>query len=80
MADREDLLDWTVQALKALGGKGKIAKIAEYIWNHHEKELRESGDLFFTWQYEMRWAGTRLVQKRKLTKTGDGKRGVWQLI
>ncbi len=60
MATREDLCDWVVEALRAMGGSANIVPICKYIWEHHENELRKSGDLFYTWQYEMRWAGQKL--------------------
>ena len=66
MADRDDLKLWVVQALKSMGGKGSIVDICRHIWENHEAELKASGDLFYTWQYDMRWAGQRLRDDRKL--------------
>ena len=54
MATRQDLMDWVVDALRDSGGEASIVEIARYIWNHREDELRGSGNLFFTWQYDMR--------------------------
>jgi hypothetical protein len=48
MANRLDLEQWLEEALKALGGRGKIPEICKKIWEIHEGELRASGDLFFT--------------------------------
>jgi hypothetical protein len=50
--------------------------IAKWIWEHHEAELRDSGDLFYTWQYDMRWAGTRLSNEGKIVKDRDG----WRIV
>lgn len=79
MASRADLVDWVYQALKAHSGKSKIATVAEHIWEHHEKELAASGDLFFTWQYDMRWAATRLRKTGKMKAAEDSPTGVWEL-
>lgn len=79
MATRHDLEQWVFDALKELGGRGAIARIAERIWNRHEEDLRRSGDLFYTWQYEMRWAGQRLYRSGKLKKKGLSGRGIWEL-
>lgn len=57
VATKHDLQDWVVEALKAHGGAASILDISKHVWTHHERELRESGDLFFTWQYDLRWAG-----------------------
>jgi hypothetical protein len=72
MATKADLQGWVVEALRTFGGEAHLARVAEHIWNHHEKDLRVSGDLFFTWQYDMRWAAQNLQKAgrlRKLTKS-----------
>jgi hypothetical protein len=75
---RDDLKVYVVEALNNLGGQSKIAGICKEIWRLHEQDLRESGDLFYTWQYDMRWAGQHLQNERKLIK-GRGDEG-WRLI
>jgi len=62
---RNDLPDVVIAALQANGGKATIPQICKYIWDKHEKDLRSAGNLFYTWQYEMRWAG------QKLRNSGD---------
>ena len=79
MAKREDLQDWVVAALKAHGGAASIIQAAEHIWQNHEKDLRTSGDLFYTWQYDMRWACTRLRERKIVQSTEVSKRGEWRL-
>jgi len=74
---KNDLKSWVLDALRALGGSGRIAQIARHIWDHHEKELKASGDIFYTWQYAMRWAGQELQKERKLSK--GGKNWTWFL-
>ena len=68
MATKADLQEWVLEALRALGGEGHLARVAEHIWLNHEKELRASGDLFFTWQYDMRWAAQNLQNAGRLRK------------
>lgn len=47
---------------------------------HHEQELRDAGDLFFSWQYDLRWAAQALRNEGEL-KAKDGKRsGGWELV
>jgi hypothetical protein len=79
MATKYDLEGWLVEALRALGGEGTIPRICEQIWRNHENDLRESGDLFFTWQYDIRWAAQRLRDQRVLVPTAQAPRGFWQL-
>jgi hypothetical protein len=76
--EAEKLKEWVVDALGALGGHGRVPDIAKHIWDHHEAELRASGDLFYTWQYAMRWAGQVLQKEGKLSKKGEGR--TWQLL
>lgn len=45
MAKRDDLQDWVIAALKYHGGSASIVQAAQYIWAHHEQNLRASGDL-----------------------------------
>jgi hypothetical protein len=68
MATKADLQEWVMEALRDLGGEAHLARIAEQIWIKHESELRKSGDLFFTWQYDMRWAAQNLQRAEKLVK------------
>jgi hypothetical protein len=79
MANKYDLEEWVTEALKALGGEAFIARICEQVWRAHEQELRRSGDLFFTWQYDIRWAAQRLRDRRVLVPSGQAPRGVWRL-
>jgi hypothetical protein len=78
MATKHDLVGWVAEALREHGGIASIPEVAKHIWVHHEAELRASGDMFFTWQYDMRWAAQSLVQKGLLDKTIE--RGKWRLI
>lgn len=50
MAERGDLRVWVVEALRQIGGEGTIVQVCQRIWQEHEKDLRASGDLFYTWQ------------------------------
>ena len=79
MATRQDLPDWVVAALRDKGGKAKIVDVAKHIWRHHEDELRSSDDLFYKWQYDMRWAATKLRDGGILMPSNTVPRGVWAL-
>ena len=79
MPTKADLRDWLLLALRAHDGKASIVQICKHIWEHHEEELRRSGDLFFTWQYDVRWAATRLRNEGMLRARGSSARGLWEL-
>lgn len=79
MADRDDLDNWVVDALTSLGGKGTIVEIAKYIWDNHESDLQDSGNLFYTWQYDFRWSGKRLRDQNIIKPAKTSPSGVWIL-
>ena len=76
VATREDLNRWVLEAVRDLG-PSQVARVAEHIWSRHEKELQASGDLFYTWQYAMRWEAMKLRKKGKFAPAT--KDGLWRL-
>lgn len=60
MATKADLKHWVVEALERLGGSGTVVQVTREVWQRHEHDLRASGDLFYTWQYDIRWAAQQL--------------------
>jgi hypothetical protein len=79
LASRQDLEHWVRTALEYHGGQASVLDVAKYIWTEHEDELRGSGNLFYSWQYDMRWAAKKLRDKGKLTAVDLTPRGVWAL-
>lgn len=70
MTTKSDLKHWVLAALRNLGGSGRVVEVAKQIWKDHESDLRAADDLFYTWQYDMRWAAQELQQEGKLSKGG----------
>jgi hypothetical protein len=79
MATKSDLVDWVVGALKANGGRGTLVETARQIWGLHAGDLEASGDLLFTWQYDMRWAATELRRTGVMRAADVSPKGVWEL-
>lgn len=79
MSDKRDLRSWVIEALRALGGEGTPAEVCREIWNAHENSLRDSGQLFFTWQYDVRWAAQTLRDDGILQKSSRGSAIPWRL-
>jgi hypothetical protein len=79
MANRENLREWVHSAIKHHGGRATIVQVAEYIWSNHEAELRRSGELFYTWQYDMRWAAQKLRDTKILSNVKSVERGIWAI-
>ena len=68
------------EALESLGGEGTIVDTAAVIWKNYKDDLESSGDIFYTWQYDMRWARHKLSKTGKLTTEKRGKESIWKLI
>lgn len=79
MATKYDLQEWVRKALEHLGGSASLIEVAKYIWKMHESDLRRSGDLLYTWQYDMRWAANVLRHSGVMRPAEESARGVWEL-
>jgi len=77
LASRQELEGWVYDALCHHGGKASPLDVAKYIWDEHEGELRASGNLFYSWQYDMRWAAQKLRDRGKLVSADLAPRGFW---
>ena len=80
MSGEENLIEWVYRAIKAHGGKATILQIAKYIWKNHEEDLRSSDELFYKWQYRMRWAGQKLQMQKRIRKTKKDGLGIWVIV
>ncbi|KAB2696562.1 hypothetical protein F9K79_17660 [Ochrobactrum sp. Kaboul] len=76
---REDLEDIVFRAVTSQGGSAAVVDVARFVWNNHETDLRASGDLFFTWQYDIRWAAQRLRDSGKFKDSKVAARGRWEV-
>lgn len=72
MATRDDLVEWVVEALQAHGGSASPLEVSKAVWDRHRLDLERSGDLFFTWQYDLRWAATRLRGEGRMVSNRRG--------
>ena len=77
---KQDMTILVSDALESLGGKGTIVEVAAEIWKHHKDDLEASGEIFYTWQYEMRWARHRLSEAGKLKTKLKDRESVWELV
>jgi len=80
MKTRKDLCPWIVEALKDLNGSAKIIKVREYIWQHHQSDLINSGSLHFTWHEDLLWAATQLRAQKVLKNAKATTKSVWELV
>ena len=76
---KEHLQTWIIEALSTSQGHGTIVQISKFIWDRHEQDLRDSGDLFYTWQYDLRWAANSLRRNNFLCSAEISPAGIWEL-
>ena len=53
--------------------------VAKIIWKNHKIDLENSGDLFYSWQYDYRWAATYLREKGVMKSVHESEKGLWEL-
>ena len=78
-SELELLREWIVEALEYYEGAATMIDVSRRIWERHEQELRDNGDMFYRWQYAMRWAGTTLRKDGILEPADQSDRGIWVL-
>lgn len=79
MATKKDLRKWLLEALRALGGRASIVDICKFVWEKYKSDLNASDDLFYTWQYDIRWQATYLRKEGVLVAAKDSPQGIWEL-
>jgi hypothetical protein len=79
MKTRNDLCDWLIAALEAQNGSASIIDVCKYVWLNHEDDLKNAGDLFYSWQYDIRWAATQLRSKGLLKDVSLSPKGIWEI-
>jgi len=77
---KQRLQAWIVDALKTMKGHATIVQICKFIWDHHKEDLKASYDLFYTWQYDVRWAANALRRTKIMRPARKSPKGVWELV
>jgi len=87
---REDLPDILYNIIKSFpNGSATMQQIFRRFWNLYKKKLNEADDIFYTWNYEIRWAATELrkqgrmkpAHSRENTRGGEdtSRIGIWEI-
>lgn len=75
---RDDLQDFVIEALTELGGRGSVLDVSRVVWRRHREDIEASDTLPYTWQYDLRWAATKLRKQGRLA--GNTRREPWELV
>lgn len=77
---RYDLPDILYASVKAMGGQTNIIDVCKYVWEHYQTDLENSGELFYSWQYDIRWAATELRKIGRMKAAEISPRGIWEIL
>lgn len=77
---REDLPDLLYETLQTLGGRAEMMTIFRKFWEMYGEQFTESDDLFYTWNYDIRWAATELRNTGRMKQAFLSPKGVWEII
>lgn len=80
MLIRDNLKTFVLEALVVHNGKAHLTQVAKHIWDNHLVEIQAATSLKYTWQYDMRWAATRLRKEGVLKPAESCDKGVWELV
>ncbi|MEM1484185.1 hypothetical protein V6615_04790 [Oscillospiraceae bacterium PP1C4] len=78
--NRYDLPNILYKAIKDMGGKTNIIDVCKLVWKSYQNDLENSGDLFYTWQYDIRWAATELRKTKRMKAAEQSPRGIWEIV
>lgn len=86
---RTDLPNILYQIIEELGGRAKMMDIFKSFWAKYKNVLNENDDIFYTWNYDIRWAATQLRKEKRMkpAKTientygaPESPKGIWEII
>jgi hypothetical protein len=77
---KEELPELLYLLLIEMGGKAKLIDIFKAFYSKYESQLKKSGDLYYTWNYEIRWAATKLRKENRMVNAKEQKKGIWEII
>ena len=86
---RNDLPDILYDIIQQMGGRAKIIDIFKKFWQDYYDELSKSGDLVYTWNYDIRWAATKLRKAGRMKQAKEqentygqhiSSKGTWEIV
>ena len=86
---RKDLPGILYQIIKGFGGKATMMQVFRQFWKENKSKLSESDDLFYTWNYDIRWAATQLRKDHKMKPASTKEntlgqdlspKGIWEIV
>ena len=75
----EALMRWVIDTIDANRGWTTLIDICKHIWKNHGKEIQDSGEDFYTWQFDVRHAVKELRSNGIIRLADITLEGVWVL-
>jgi len=64
--EKKDLPDLLYNTIKSLKGRSSMMAIFREFWRTHASKLKDEDELFYTWNYDIRWAATQLRKEGRM--------------
>lgn len=86
---RKDLPNLLYELIQDMGGSATMMDIFKKFWERYKTSLESSGDLFYTWNYDIRWAATNLRKTNRMQPASKQEnvygasispKGKWEII
>ena len=87
---RNDLPDLLYKTIQSLGGKASMMDIFREFWKLYASKLDPAEDMFYTWNYDIRWAATELRKNGRMKPAhskenpeelvDESPKGIWEII
>ena len=86
---RKDLPDILYNIIKELGGRASMMDIFKKFWSKYKHQIKETDDIFYTWNYDIRWAATYLrkhgrMKAASIQENTYGEpispKGIWEIV
>jgi hypothetical protein len=79
MVTRDSMKQWIIECLQEHNGSAWPREVSKYVWVNYEADLKTSGDILFTWQYDIRWAAQQLRYEGVLKPVNRRRDLPWKL-
>lgn len=77
---KSDLPNILYDIIRSLGGRADMMTVFEEFWRRYGATLTPPDPLFYTWNYDIRWAATELRKSGKMKSTHLCEKGIWETI
>lgn len=87
--ERKNLPEILYKIIEKNGGRATMMEVFRSFWKHYGQNFTESDDMFYTWNYDIRWAATELRKKGRMKPANTKEnihganvspKGIWEIL